>query len=126
VEVALPRTERSPAADTPRRGFVTWSSPLFCHWLPFQPTINLGSSNGNRFISRSLKSDRCGVSASGVRNHHGPTIAAGTRKNEKLNTFVVHRNESLPRLKLAKIFARSECARYGTLNLHSAKPYFIR
>jgi hypothetical protein len=52
--------------------------------LPFQPTINLGTSNRNRFISRSLKRYRCGASASGIRNHHGPLIAAGARKNEKL------------------------------------------
>jgi hypothetical protein len=56
----------------------------------FPPTINLGTSNRNRFISRSLKRDLCGVSASGKRNHHGPLIAAGARKNEKLNTLVVH------------------------------------
>jgi len=58
--------------------------------LPFHPTINPGTSNRNRFISRSLKRDRCGVSASGIRNHHGPLIAAGARKNEKINTLVVH------------------------------------
>jgi hypothetical protein len=52
----------------------------------FQPTINSVTSNRNRFVSRSLKRDLCGVSASGIRNHHGPLIAAGARKNEKLNT----------------------------------------
>ena len=58
--------------------------------LPFQPTINFGTSNRNGFISRSLKRDLCGVGASRIRNHHGPLIAAGARKNEKLNTVVVH------------------------------------
>jgi hypothetical protein len=58
--------------------------------LPFQPAINPGTSNRNRFISRSLKRDLCGVRASRIRNHHGPLIAAGARKNEKLNTLVVH------------------------------------
>jgi len=61
-----------------------------CQRLPFQPTINLGTSNRNGFISRSLKRDLYWVSASGIRNHHGPLIAAGARKNEKLNTLVVH------------------------------------
>ena len=57
--------------------------------LPFQPTINFGTSNRNGFISRSLKRDLCGVTALGIRNHHGPLIAAGACKNEKLNTLVV-------------------------------------
>jgi hypothetical protein len=67
-------------------------------FLPFQPAINLGTSNRNRFISRSLKSGGCGLSASGIRNHHGPVIAAGTCKNQKINAFVVHPNETLQRL----------------------------
>src|SRR5262245_1652621 len=54
------------------------------------PAINPGTSNRNRFISRSLKRELCGVGASRIRNHHGPLIAAGARKNEKLNTVVVH------------------------------------
>jgi hypothetical protein len=57
---------------------------------PFQPTINPVTSNRNRFISRSLKTDRGGVSASRIRNHDGPLLAAGARKNEKLNTLMVH------------------------------------
>src|SRR5262245_6401306 len=31
-----------------------------------------------------------GVGASGIVNNHGPLIAAGARKNEKINTLVVH------------------------------------
>jgi hypothetical protein len=57
--------------------------------LPFPPTINSGTSNPNRFISRSHKRDRGGI-ASRIRNHDGPLLAAGARKNEKLNTLVVH------------------------------------
>jgi len=62
-------------------------------WLPFQPAINLGTSNRNRFISRSLKGGGCRLGASGIRNHHGPLIEAGARKNEKINTLVVHGRE---------------------------------
>jgi hypothetical protein len=47
------------------------------------------------FIPRSIKPHLCGVSASRVRNHQGPPIAAGARKKDKFNTFVVHGNEIL-------------------------------
>jgi hypothetical protein len=81
--------------------------------LPFQPTINLGTSNRNRFISRSLKRDLCWVSTSGIRNHHGPLIATGARKNEKLNTLVVHGTRHSPRLKtLEGIVSKRKHSRY--------------
>jgi len=51
--------------------------------LPFQPAINPGTSNRNRFISRSLKRDVCGVRASRIRNHHGPLIEAGIRRSRR-------------------------------------------
>jgi hypothetical protein len=66
------------------------ASTLVISLLPFQPTINPGTSKRHRFISRSLKRYLCGASVSGIRNHHGPLIAAGAGKNEKLNTLVVH------------------------------------
>jgi hypothetical protein len=65
--------------------------------LPLQPIINPVTSSGNRFISRPLKLSGRRVSASGIRNHEGPLTAAGTRKNDKLNTLVFHANETLPR-----------------------------
>jgi hypothetical protein len=79
---------------------------------PFQPTINPGTSNRNRLISRSLRRDRCGVSASGIRNNHGPLIAAGARKNEKINTLVVHGSTNYHVYSLEGIVSKRKHSRY--------------
>jgi hypothetical protein len=66
------------------------------HSVPFQPTINPGTSSGDRFISRALNLGACGDSASRIRNHVSPLIAAGARKNQELNPLVFHGNEISP------------------------------
>jgi hypothetical protein len=85
------------AAEATRHGGPVFRVSSVCHSLPFQPITNPGTSNGNRFISRPLKLSAARVSAFRVRNHVGPLIAAGACKNDKLNTFVFHANETLPR-----------------------------